>query len=72
MPPARGGREPAPPPVGGQQPGSDVPGTGAAPPGGGGLLQPPAEEESPDGPDATGLSPEQEQGMVGYLLGGEQ
>ncbi|MCF7550729.1 MlaD family protein [Pseudonocardia sp. WMMC193] len=63
---------PTPPAVGGQQPGSDVPGTAAAPPVAGGLLQAPAPQDSGAGPDATGLSPEQEQGMVGYLLGGNR
>ncbi|GAA2536721.1 MULTISPECIES: MlaD family protein [Pseudonocardia] len=55
-----------PPLIGGEQPGSDVPGTPTSPPVGGSLLQAPG----PDDDGATGLTPEQESGMLGSLLGG--
>lgn len=55
-----------PPPVDGGQPGSDVPGTPTSPPSGGSLLELPG----PDDEGATGLTPEQESGMLGSLLGG--
>ncbi|MCX6463712.1 MAG: MlaD family protein [Pseudonocardiales bacterium] len=55
-----------PPPIGGAQPGSDVPGTPTSPPVGGSLLRAPG----PDDDGATGLDPEQERGMLGSLLGG--
>ncbi|NMI00552.1 MlaD family protein [Pseudonocardia acidicola] len=56
---------PSPPPIGGQQPGSNA----SAPVGT--LLQAPTTAPQPGGPDATGLTPEQEHGMVGFLLGGK-
>lgn len=55
-----------PSPIGGAQPGSDVPGTPTSPPAGGSLLQAPG----PDDDGATGLDREQESGMLGSLLGG--
>ena len=62
---------PGAPAIGGQQPGSDVPGTTTAPPStGGSLLRAPTTQDPKAGPNATVLSPEQEHGMVGYLLGG--
>lgn len=58
------------PSIGGQQPGGALSGVPAAPPVPGGLLQAPTTEPRPAGPEATGLTPEQESGMVGSLLGG--
>jgi phospholipid/cholesterol/gamma-HCH transport system substrate-binding protein len=57
---------PSPPPINGEQPGVATP---AAP--GGTLLQAPSTAPQPEGPEATGLTPEQERGMVGFLLGGD-
>ncbi|WP_214366568.1 MlaD family protein [Pseudonocardia sp. H11422] len=56
--------------IGGEQPGTEVPGAPAADaPAVGGLLQAPTTDPAePSG--ATGLSPEQESGMLGFLVGG--
>lgn len=56
-----------PSPIGGAQPGSDVPGTLQSPPDTGGTL---LEAPGPVDDGATGLTPEQESGMLGSLLGG--
>lgn len=58
------------PPIDGEQPGRDVPGTPERPTEnpGLGLLRAPAPED--EGGGATGLTPEQESGMLGSLLGG--
>ncbi|WP_245773948.1 MlaD family protein [Pseudonocardia ammonioxydans] len=60
---------PGPAPVNGEPPGAG-PAPQPEPEPGGTLLQPPTTEPQPAGPEATGLTPEQEHGMVDYLLGG--